>query len=238
LDALPPGESLFRIVCRYLNSGLPVIAAGGGHAWALVGYRVSETDTGAERIEFIRHDDEVGPYQIVPNPQLDYYAPWEYVVVPLPPHVFVLGEHAEAIGEEYLRDYIRRSPSPEAVSLAAELDRPQSGLTFRTTLVTSNLLKAGLESRGVPPILAALVKRSQLSRLVWVVELTRRSERKAGRPSVLAEAVIDSTDHLRDVRPLLWRVPGQFYTWVPDEDAQYVQDLPTIPLLQSLIGDH
>jgi hypothetical protein len=71
-----------------------------------------------------------------------------------------------------------------------------------------------------------------------VVELTRRSERKAGRPSVLAEAVIDSTDHLRDLRPLMWRVPGQFYSWIPDQDVQYVQDLPTIPLLPSLIGDH
>jgi len=238
LDALPPRESLFRIVCRYLNSGLPVIAAGGGHAWVLVGYQISETDTGAERIEFIRHDDEVGPYQVVENPYLDDYAPWEYIVVPLPPHVFVLGEHAEAIGEEYIRDYVHRSPTAEAASLAEELDRPHSDLTFRTALVTSNSFKANLGSRGVPPILAALLRRSQLSRLVWVVELTRRSERKAGRPSVLAEAVIDSTDHLRDLRPLLWRVPGQFYSWIPDQDAQYVQDIPTIPLLPSLIGDH
>ena len=39
-----------------------------------VGYQISETDTGAERIEFIRHDDEVGPYQVVENPYLDDYA--------------------------------------------------------------------------------------------------------------------------------------------------------------------
>jgi hypothetical protein len=238
LDALPPSESLFRIVCRYLNSGLPVIVAGCGHAWVLVGYRTAMSPGGADRIEFIRHDDEVGPYQVVPNPNLDDYAPWEYIVVPLPPHVFVLGEHAEAIGEEYIKDYLRRSTDGQAATVLNDLDTPESGWTFRTTLIASNEFKAGLGSRGVPPILAALYRRSQLSRLVWVVELTQRDERRAGRPSVVAEAVIDSTDHLRDLRPLLWRIPGRFYSWIPDEDREYFQDLPPIPLLQSLAGDH
>jgi hypothetical protein len=83
LDDLPGGETLPRIACRYLNSGLPVTAAGGGHAFVLVGYRRVHPGTDQERIHFIRHDDEVGPYQVVENFLLDDYSPWQYLIVPL-----------------------------------------------------------------------------------------------------------------------------------------------------------
>jgi hypothetical protein len=40
----------------------------------------------------------------------------------------------------------------------------------------------------------------------------------------LAEAVIDATDHMRDLHVLGWRVPGALWGWLPDEDVQIMMD--------------
>lgn len=234
LDRLPDGESLFRIVCRYLNSAMPVIVAGGGHAFTLIGYRRTHAATGEERIHFIRHDDESGPYQVVENPYLDDYSPWEYVIVPLPQKAYLSGETAEVVGSEMLQFSIRNSPAEAGQALSQELDDPVHSLSFRSTLLLSNKFKSGLGDRLMPAELTAMYQRLPLSRWVWVVELTRRQERDAGEPCVVAEAVLDATDHLRDLRVLAWRIPGQFFAWSPDEDVVQVADgLDPAPLIRS-----
>jgi len=81
----------------------------------------------------------------------------------------------------------------------------------------------------------AMYRRLPLSRWVWVVELARREERNAGEPCVVAEAVLDATDHLRDLRVLAWRVPGQFFTWSPDSDeVRVAEGLDPTPMVSSV----
>lgn len=216
LDDLPSGESLFRIACRYLNSGLPVTVTGGGHAFVLVGYYRVDPGTPDERIHFIRQDDEVGPYQVVENFLLDDYAPWEYLIIPLPTKVYLSGEEAEVVGEARLRTALAASPDPAASPLLDAIRR--HSVSFRTTVLRSNDFKVGLGRRGVPEPVASIYRRMPMSYWIWVVEATDRAARDRGDPCVLAEAVIDATDHLRDLHVLAWRIPGELVRWSPDED--------------------
>jgi hypothetical protein len=207
LEGLPRMETLQRIACRYLNSGMPVIVAGGGHAFVLVGYRRTMEGTPDERIEFIRQDDEAGPYQLVPDFKFDTYAPWKYLIVPLPPKLYIAGEEAEVLGEAWLRAAFKRE--------GTQLDSSKK-YSFRTTAVRSNDFKAELLSRGVPTKQAAVLRRSPMPRWIWVVELVDRDLRREGMPAVLGETVIDATDHARDRRPLAWRTPRRVAVLAPD----------------------
>lgn len=227
-------ESIFSVACRYLNSRMPVIVAGGGHAFVLVGYRRNRDQSGNQRIDFIRQDDERGPYQIVESPFLDDYNPWEYLIVPLPEKAYLSGEKAEIVGSERLRFSLRESPAQASQDLLAELEAKHA-LTFRSTLLESNAFKLGFEERGVPSHVAARYQRLPLSRWIWVVELTRRAERDRGEACVAAEAILDATDHLRDLRVLAWRIPDRFYAWDPDRDKVRSATIgEPLPLFQSV----
>jgi len=234
LDDLPGGESLPRIACRYLNSGLPVIAAGGGHAFVLVGYRRVHPGTAQERIHFIRHDDEVGPYQVVENFLLDDYAPWQYLIVPLPAKVYLSGEKAEVLGAARLTTSSADRGSLAAHQLYAAITTHK--VSFRSTVLKSNDFKTGLERRGVPDPVASIYRRMPMSHWIWVVEATDRAARDRGDPCVLAEAIIDATDHLRDLHVLAWRIPGELVQWDPDEDRLSRRDLTAVPPLGSVAG--
>lgn len=53
------------MICRYLNSGLPVTVATGSHAFVLIGYGHRPEADRTSTLYFVRHDDEIGPYQEV-----------------------------------------------------------------------------------------------------------------------------------------------------------------------------
>jgi len=220
----PPGESLLRIACRYLNSGLPVIVGGDEHAFVLVGYERHNAGQPDERIRFIRHDDEVGPYQLVENYLFDDYAPWEYIVVPLPRKVYMSGEDAEVVGEAHLRQALDDFVSEATSELRRRLDADPPELSFRSTVMSSNEFKTGLQARQVPDELAAIYRRMQMSRWIWVIELVDRELRKTG-PCVLAEAIIDATDQLRHEQVLSWRIPGEVASWDPDTSRRSLRAL-------------
>jgi hypothetical protein len=203
-------------VCRYLNSGLPVIVAGRGHAFVLIGYRREHDGEPDERIEFIRQDDEAGPYQVVPDFVFDDYAPWKYLVVPLPPKLYMAGEEAEVLGAAWLRTVFERERAPLP-------DR----CTFRTTAMLSNDFKAGLEDRGLPANQAAILRRASMARWIWVVEAVDRDLRRAGHDCVVGETVIDATDHARDRRPLAWRTPNSVTVSTPDTRKEATAKTPT-----------
>ena len=205
LDQLPKDETLLRIACRYLNSGMPVIAAGGGHAFVLTGYRRVREGQPDARIEFIRQDDLAGPYQVVPDYVFDNHAPWKFLIVPLPPKLYVAGEEAEALGRAWL----------ELILKAEGIDFGNDR-TVRTTAVPSNDYKAGLEGRGIPARQAAVLRRAPMSRWIWVVEVVDRKLRATRNPAVIAEMVIDATDHARDRRPIAWRTPQTVSVQTPD----------------------
>lgn len=236
LRHLARGESVPRVLCRYLNSGIPVTIATRSHAFVLVGYGRSRDNDDNELLHFVRQDDEIGPYRVV-DWKLDEHGPWEYAVVPLPPKVYLPGENAEAIGSTRIRDELDRTPTEAASQLLRRLEDPERPLSFRSTVVLSNEFKRTLRDRHYPDDVAAAYQRMQLSRFVWVVELTDRALRNAGEPCVMAEAVIDATDHVRDLHVLGWRIPGALWGWLPDDDAHTVREPldpadPTISIAQ------
>jgi hypothetical protein len=215
---LPTGEKIPGVICRYLNSGMPVIvAAGGHHAFTLVGYRRVDAGTPDERIHFIRQDDEVGPYQVIEDYAHDPHGRWEWLIVPLPPKVFLPGEVAESLGKEQLVQTAQASGTAGEELVAAAEGQPPT-ISFRSTVVRSNQFKASLVERGFDPDVAVLYRRMPMPRWVWVVEAIRKEERSRREPAVVAEAVIDATDHGRDPHVLAWRVPHALWTWRPDDD--------------------
>lgn len=233
---LPEGETIFTIACRYLNSGFPVVVAGGGHAFVLVGYRQMHAAGGA-RIEFIRQDDQQGPYDVVEDPNFDRWRPWEYLVIPLPPKVYVSGEKAETVGADTLVTALTQRGTPEDEAL---LERIRDGrVDFRATALPSNDFKTGsefqpsLRERNAPPELVGAYHWTHMSRWVWVVEAVSTDDWEEGRASVVAEVIIDATDHTGDPRPLTWRLPGQLAAWDPDRDRVGLIDLPDVPPLRS-----
>src|SRR5206468_1237872 len=81
---------------------------------------------------------------------------------------------------------------------------------------------------GYPEPVAAAFRMLQMSRYVWVVELLDRDVWDASKDAkcVLAEAVIDATDHIRDLHVLGWRIPGEVRAWIPDEDVEEMLLVP------------
>lgn len=231
---LPTGEQIPGVVCRYLNSGMPVIvAAGGHHAFTLVGYRRVDAGTPDERIHFIRQDDEVGPYQVVEDYAHDHHGRWEWLIVPLPPKVFLPGEVAESLGKEQMLQTARSSGGAAAEFVAAVEGEPRE-ISFRSTVVRSNQFKASLLERGLERDVAVLYRRMPLPRWVWVVEAIRKDKRASRERAVVAEAIIDATDHSRDPHVLAWRVPGALWTWRPDDDQIGDRALGDHPLVDSI----
>lgn len=233
VDELPEGETLQRLACRYLNSGLPVIAVAPQHAFILIGYRRELAGTDDEKLIFLRHDDELGPYQEVENFQDDEHGPWDHLLVPLPTKVYMTGEEAEAIGRDRLIAEIHADTSTQAQDLIQKIDA--GNVAFRSTAVPSNEFKIGVTSRGVVEPYASVYRRVHLSRWVWVVEVIERQAREADQPCVLAEAVIDAKDHQRDMKVLLVRTPTRLRQWLPDSDKVITRSqLPTCPPLASV----
>jgi hypothetical protein len=234
---LPDGESIPRIVCRYLNSGMPVIvAAGGHHAFTLVGYRRVDAGTPYERIHFVAQDDEVGPYRLVEDFAHDRHGRWDWLIVPLPVKVFTPGEIAESLGQEQILQTASASAHPDAGrlvhSVAGDADEPR--ISFRSTVIRSNQFKACLLDRGFDDLTATMYRRLPMPRWVWVIEAIRRDLRDKRESAVLAEALIDATDHSRDPHVLAWRVPGALWTWRPDEDQVGDRALPDQSLVDSV----
>jgi len=234
LSDLPAEESIPRIACRYLNSGMPVIvAAGSRHAFCLVGYTRVDAGTDDERIHFIRQDDETGPYQVVEDFAHDVYGPWQYMIVPLPAKIFVPGETAESLGKEKLIAAAAQSDNPDAAEIAAGRDGPGQ-IMFRSAAVRSNRFKEALLDRQYDPEIVARYRRMPMPRWLWVVEAVRRPERNNRQPAVVGEALIDATDHGRDMNVLAWHIPGELGMWNPDEDEALTVNVPKQGLVETV----
>ena len=150
LPDLASGEDVPRLVCRYLNSGIPVTITTRSHAFVLVGYARSRNDRGDDISHFVCHDDEVGPYRRIENWQLDESGPWEYAIVPLPRKVYLPGEDAEEIGKTRIFEQLDRTRSEAAELLVAKLQGPARPLSFRSTVVLSNEFKKTLPRTAIP----------------------------------------------------------------------------------------
>jgi hypothetical protein len=220
-----------------------IVGAGRKHAFVLVGYQRVDQGTENERIHFIRQDDERGPYQVVEDFAHDIYGQWEYLIVPLPSKIFMAGEAAESLGQERILEALRDSLHDDAGRQYAEAtgaDVAAREITFRSTAIRSNRFKETLADRGFVPDAVAAYRRMQLPRWVWVVEAIKKTERANHVPAVVAEALIDATDHGRDPHTLAWRAAGLLWSWLPDEDKVGSRALPSMDLVDSVarwVGD-
>lgn len=232
-ENLPREETLDKVARRYLDSALPVLVGTQDHAFVLVGYK--PRGGRSHKVDFICNDDAAGPYQTCSPPRPGQPGEWLCLIVPLPPELYVPGERAEPLGIARLRKEINDHVGDPAISL---LRRRLENVEFVTSAVPSNDFKRYLRDRGAPSDVVEAYGRIGMPRWVWVIEAVERDAFLDGKPCVLAEALVDCTDHSWDMRTLAWRVPALLRHWDPDSDL--VGDLavgsePEV-LLQSVTG--
>ncbi len=197
------------VLCRFLNSGYPILVGTYEHAFVIVGYRRGAR-SGKPWITFTRHDDQRGPYLEVGDILDDVdpgtghrHSPWQLLLAPVPDKLWLLPEAAERTGSALLLSF-------DALDGTGTLaDMQHSGrLTFRTVVMTAASYKERASSRGLDDGSRRELRLARLSRLVWIVEAIDREARSAGTPCVLGEVVFDSTSS--DISPnvLAIRVPG------------------------------
>ena len=234
------------VVCRYLNSRLPVMIVTPRHAFTLVGYRRQMNLDGNYDIQFLRHDDEKGPYQWVQSPWLEReYGLWSHILIPLPRKVYLDGELAEASGKERLLKTLKESLAPEDVDLLAEWDHPDRHLMLRSAVVHSNTLKGYLPTSGLPERMAALLQFLEMSRFIWLVELVERhgwgnsTDAAKAAETVRAFVVLDATDHVRDLQPIAWAVPSGLAVQRPGEEPYFFpgHSSPSHRSVVEILGD-
>lgn len=205
----PPGTWDHRIIpvaCRHLNSGNPVLVGTNNHAFILCGYRRTNQPRPGW-IEFIRHDDQAGPYLVVQNVLNDVdqvtgkvYGPWRTMHVPVPDKLWLAPEAAERKGGRFLLNASNQIANAAAQPLPfTPLQDLVSAnrLALRTYAIRSNDFKRDLDARGLPSAIRREYRLARLPRFIWVVEAIDRQLRQSGAPCVLGEAVLDGTssDH-------------------------------------------
>jgi len=195
-NRLPAGlwdTRLFSVICRYLNSGFPVMVITVNHAFNIVGWFIR-----GRKIRFVVCDDQGSPYEVVDNPFRDRRGPWVGVMVPLPPKVYLSGEMAENWGHRTFSS-VGSNPGVPANwrSLAQALGMQPKGVSLRSFLRDSREYKTALLAQGRDPNTVRQLRLARLPHYVWVIEAHDRSRRDAGHPCVIAEILFDpdSSDH-------------------------------------------
>lgn len=122
-----------------------------------------------------------GPYDVVEDPLYDYWRPWEYLVIPLPPKVCVSGEKAETVAGDRIHNVLvaRRDAFGSAL-LSRIADRRA---VFPATAMPSNRFKTGLRDRGADDDVIGVYHWTPMSRWVWVVEVIDHDAWDTGAPS-------------------------------------------------------
>jgi hypothetical protein len=205
------------VACRHLNSGNPVLVGTLNHAFVLSGYRRTDTPRPGW-IEFVRHDDQTGPYGIVSDVLADIdpttgnvYGPWRTMQVPMPEKVWLAPEVAERKGGEYLQGASSRIasafPGPKPFTDLDDLIG-EDRLRLHTYVIRSNAFKGDLARRGLDTNIRRTYSLARLPRYVWVVEAIDKDLRNAGQPCVLGEAVLDATSSDHDPQQLALHIHG------------------------------
>jgi hypothetical protein len=240
VDDPPRGESVLRVVCRYLNSRIPVILTTREHVTVLIGYGRDLRG----RLFFVRCDEGNGPYEPVYADE-DPLGEWDLLMVPVPGRIYMPAEAAERFARPTFRSLLRR---PEHAALRARLPQSSDHYRLRTYALNAGEYKRRLDERGMPLDIAAAHKAVGTSKWIWVVELQDASLAKRTRQCVLGELVIDPTSDEREPNRLFGNLPGRRYTWtdgginlheaeaslgVPYLSGTAIHDAPTAPPFQT-----
>ncbi len=204
-----PGKWDYRIIpvaCRHLNSGNPLLIGTHNHAFVLCGYRRTNHPQPGW-IEFIRHDDQAGPYLVVRDVLNDVdpttgkaYGPWRTMHVPVPDKLWLAPEAAERKGGNFLLNAstVIASVGAQPLPFTRLQDLIDTNrLALRTYAIRSNHFKRELGTRRLPTRITREYRLARLPRFVRVVEAIDRQLRQAGAPCVVGEALLDATssDH-------------------------------------------
>jgi hypothetical protein len=214
-EILPPGlwdSRMFSIICRYLNSGFPVLVATNEHAFVLVGWL---RDT-LGRILFIACDDQKGPYEMTNSPFTDERGPWQALMIPLPAKVYLSGEMAETVAHETFKGYGSRQDAPSSWSALAKGLEGKTSVSLRAVLLDSRVYKERVSQQGRQAEVVRLLRLARLPQWIWVVEAHDRAMRDEGKPSVVAEVIFDTTSSDLDPRQDVLILPGAALATPPD----------------------
>lgn len=238
-------HEIVPVVCRHLNSGSPVLVGTRNHAFILCGYRRVDSPRPGW-IEFVRHDDQRGPYTVVTNVLNDIdqgsaspYGPWKTMHVPVPEKVWLPPEAAERKGGEYLAKSSARIASvwlpPRPFDPIADLITSDR-LALRTYAVASNKFKEQLGGRGLATGVRREYQLARLPRYVWVVEAIDRALRSAGKPCVIGEAVLDATSSEYAPEQIVLHVHGVMWLQKTTGETKLVAPGNSIPYLSGGVG--
>jgi hypothetical protein len=202
-------ERMISIICRYLNSGFPVLIGAQDHAFVLVGWR--RGDEG--EVQFIACDDRIGPYEVIPSPFDHHMTPWDSIMIPLPPKVYLSAEAAEGRAHEVFRSFVEQLEELRDI----EEGLADGSIELRTMLRTGARYKCELAPLTRSPEMLRELRHARLPHWVWIVEAHRQDLCEQGSPCVVAAAVLDSTAF--DVEPPLdiLALPGMVIIYPPDE---------------------
>lgn len=214
-------RSLYAIVCRYVNSNIPPIVVGSGHVWVVVAYS-RKPSRGHTRLTLYRHDDALGPYISVDDPfnePISEHKPWNQVLLPLPPKIYLSGERAEASGRWWFSSLLATLPPTDPLKVAHDAGE----LSYVAYGIRSSEYKHRLKDRvGFDPDLARAYRLSSWPKHLWVIEAQDRRLRAAAKPPVLGEVILDPTSsHLEPQTPsehgiLAVHAPGTYIAHGPD----------------------
>jgi hypothetical protein len=149
------------------------------------------------------------------------HQPWNQVILPLPPKIYMTAERAEAIGRWWFGEWIQ---SADATNPLRKADA-EATFTVRTYGIDSSEYKFALQTRlGFDPGVAKKYRLAPWPRNLWVVEAVDRTERGAAGGSVLGEVIIDPTanHYPSQFEPgiLAAHVPGYWMLTSSDDDTQ------------------
>jgi hypothetical protein len=210
----PNNQSINRVICRYLNSRLPVILTTERHAVVLIGYGRDRKG----RLFFVRQDDGHTPYERVYK-NSDPLGEWDMLFAALPGKVYLAGESAELFARTMFTSLLRL---PSHALLRRRLS---TYLRLRSYLIRAGEYKARLRDREVPLKAAAIHSNVPTSNWIWVVELQDQRLARETVHCVIGEMAIDATSDRRDPNPLFANLESRSYVWEPGSSEPRVKEV-------------
>lgn len=222
-------EAFTTTICRYLNSGMPVLLARGEHVEVVCGYVRDSHVKDQEQLpksrsgginSLITCDDQEGPYLLRSvDKLLRDLPPDSLIITPMPGGLSLGGHDAEYLGATFIEAGLDNMLEHGSDRLRKLLDVARRNLKSRNYAVRSyaiegNSFKQSFASRcAADPSAVRVVAAARLPKYVWAVEAVdrqRRADEDSDEPGpVVITAVLDATASRADqVNILLMHVPG------------------------------
>jgi hypothetical protein len=221
-------ETPDSVICRYLNSSLPVAVLTSDHMVVIVGY--GEESNG--NIFYVVSDDNLGAYQRMSLVSGTGPDAWKLLLVPQPGRMHVNGEAAEARAEEAFEDRVRASTGPGHLLSRWLTD----DLRVRTYATPSPAYVGALSDRGVPDPIRNHHVYAPKGNWLWVTEFQDLATPEEQR--VIGEIAIDATSLQYDPTPLFGNIDGWAYIWPRDDEEPAIAEVcPGGASYRSALGD-